>query len=162
MAWELLPVNYTDATWSGLKRYTEIQNGDGTVSFQDVTVYSQKENSFFGAKEANRMNEALNTLMSMVESGTDLYTAFQNYSTRRRACLRTPQTLHRLVSPPILQSWKLRVTVSLRPSKRITAMRSPPLKTSRNSYSTLGLSLSRASSVTMWRETCKTRLICSM
>ena len=79
MAWELLPVNYTDATWSGLKRYTEIQNGDGTVSFQDVTVYSQKENSFFGAKEANRMNEALNTLMSMVESGTDLYTAFQNY-----------------------------------------------------------------------------------
>ena len=79
MAWELLPVNYTDATWSGLKRYTEIQNSDGTVSFQDVTVYSQKENSFFGAKEANRMNEALNTLMSMVESGTDLYTAFQNY-----------------------------------------------------------------------------------
>lgn len=79
MAWELLPVNYTDATWSGLKKYTEVQNGDGTVSFQDVTVYSNKENSFFGAKEANRMNEALNTLMSMVENGTDLYTAFQNY-----------------------------------------------------------------------------------
>lgn len=79
MAWELLPVNYTDATWSGLKRYNQISNDDGTVSFQDVTVYSDKENSFFGAKEANRMNEALNTLMSMVESGTDLYTAFQNY-----------------------------------------------------------------------------------
>lgn len=79
MAWELLPVNYTDATWSGLKKYTEVQNSDGTVSFQDVTVYSNKENSFFGAKEANRMNEALNTLMSMVENGTDLYTAFQNY-----------------------------------------------------------------------------------
>lgn len=79
MAWELLPVNYTDATWSGLKRYNEIRNSDGTVSFQDVTVYSDKENSFFGAREANRMNEALNTLMSMVENGTDLYTAFQNY-----------------------------------------------------------------------------------
>lgn len=79
MAWELLPVNYTDATWSGLKRYNQISNEDGTVSFQDVTVYSDKENSFFGAKEANRMNEALNTLMSMVENGTDLYTAFQNY-----------------------------------------------------------------------------------
>lgn len=79
MAWELLPVNYTDATWSGLKRYNEIGNSDGTVSFQDVTVYSDKENSFFGAREANRMNEALNTLMSMVENGTDLYTAFQNY-----------------------------------------------------------------------------------
>lgn len=79
MAWELLPVNYTDVTWSGLKRYNEIRNSDGTVSFQDVTVYSDKENSFFGAREANRMNEALNTLMSMVENGTDLYTAFQNY-----------------------------------------------------------------------------------
>lgn len=79
MAWELLPVNYTDATWSGLKRYNEVRNDDGTVSFQDVTVYSDKENSFFGAKEANRMNEALNTLMSMVENDTDLYTAFQNY-----------------------------------------------------------------------------------
>lgn len=84
MAWELLPVNYTDATWSGLKKYTEVQNSDGTVSFQDVTVYSNKENSFFGAKEANRMNEALNTLMSMVENGTDLYTAFQNYFTTQR------------------------------------------------------------------------------
>lgn len=79
MAWELLPVNYTDATWSGLKKYTQVDNDDGTVSFQDVTVYSNKDNSFFGAKEANRMNEALNTLMSMVENGTDLYTAFQNY-----------------------------------------------------------------------------------
>lgn len=84
MAWELLPVNYTDATWSGLKKYTEVQNDDGTVSFQDVTVYSNKENSFFGAKEANRMNEALNTLMSMVENGTDLYTAFQNYFTTQK------------------------------------------------------------------------------
>lgn len=79
MAWELLPVNYTDAVWSGLKRYNEIRNEDGTVSFQDVTAYSNKENSFFGALQANRMNEALNTLMSMVENGTDLYTAFQNY-----------------------------------------------------------------------------------
>lgn len=79
MAWELLPVNYTDAVWSGLKRYNEVRNEDGTVSFQDVTVYSNKETSFFGAKDANRMNEALNTLMSMVENGTDLYTAFQNH-----------------------------------------------------------------------------------
>ena len=79
MAWELLPVNYTDAVWSGLKKYNTITNEDGTVSFQDVTVYSNKELSFFGAKDANRMNEALNTIMSMLENGTDLYTAFQNY-----------------------------------------------------------------------------------
>lgn len=79
MAWQLLPVNYTDAVWEGLRKYNEINNADGTVSFSDVTVYSQKENSFFGAKDANRMNEALNTIMSMVENGTNLYEAFQNY-----------------------------------------------------------------------------------
>ena len=84
MSWELLPVNYTNAVWSGLKRYNEITNEDGTVSFQDVTAYSGKETSFFGAKDANRMNEALNTLMSMVEGGTDLYTAFQNYFTTQK------------------------------------------------------------------------------
>lgn len=79
MAWELLPVDYTNAVWAGLKRYNQINNEDGSVSFQDITVYTGKEKSFFGAKDANRMNEALNTIMSMVENGTDLYTAFQNY-----------------------------------------------------------------------------------
>ncbi len=79
MAWDLLPTDYTDAVWSGLKKYSQVDNSDGTVSFQDVTVYTNKEKSFFGAKDANQMNEALNTIMSMVESGTDLYTAFQNY-----------------------------------------------------------------------------------
>ena len=79
MAWELLPVDYTDAVWAGLKRYNQINNEDGSVYFQDITSYTGKEKSFFGAKDANRMNEALNTIMSMVENGTDLYTAFQNY-----------------------------------------------------------------------------------
>ena len=79
MAWELLPVDYMDAVWAGLKRYNQINNEDGSVSFQDITAYTGKEKSFFGAKDANRMNEALNTIMSMVENGTDLYTAFQNY-----------------------------------------------------------------------------------
>lgn len=79
MAWELLPVDYTDAVWAGLKRYNQINNEDGSVSFLDITSYTGKEKSFFGAKDANRMNEALNTIMSMVENGTDLYTAFQNY-----------------------------------------------------------------------------------
>ena len=66
MAWELLPVDYTDAVWSGLKRYTQVDNPDGTVSFQDVTAYTGREKSFFGARDANRMNEALNTIMNML------------------------------------------------------------------------------------------------
>ena len=66
MAWTNLPTNYTDASWSGLRRYLMVNNEDGTVSFQDVTVYDNKENSFFGAKDANNMNEALNTIVPMV------------------------------------------------------------------------------------------------
>lgn len=85
MAWDLLPVNYTDAIWNGLKRYYEVKNEDGTVSFEDVTTYFNRDTSFFGARDANRMNEALNTIMSMVENGTDLYTAFQNYFIEQRA-----------------------------------------------------------------------------
>lgn len=79
MAWSLLPTNYTDASWSGLRKYAMVNNDDGTISLQDVTVYTNRENSFFGAKDANRMNEALNILMSMVENGTDLYEEFQTY-----------------------------------------------------------------------------------
>jgi len=79
MSWQLLPTDYKDAVWSGLKKYNQIDNSDGTISLQDVTVYNNKEKSFFGALEANRMNEALNTIMSMLENGTDLYGAFQKY-----------------------------------------------------------------------------------
>lgn len=88
MAWQMLPTDYTDAVWAGLKRYIEITNDDGTVSFQDVTQYSNRDNSFFGAQDANRMNEALNTIMSMVENGTDLYTDFQNYFTTQKAAFK--------------------------------------------------------------------------
>lgn len=84
MAWTLLPTDYTDAVWSGLKKYSQVDNSDGTVSFQDVTVYTNKEKSFFGAKDANRMNEALNHIMSMLESGTDLYEEFQTYFTTQK------------------------------------------------------------------------------
>ena len=84
MAWKLLPTDYTDAVWSGLKRYTQVDNSDGTVSFNDVTTYNNKEKSFFGAKDANRMNEALNYIMSMLENGTNLYEEFQTYFTTQK------------------------------------------------------------------------------
>lgn len=79
MSWKALSTNYKDAIWSGLKKYVQIDNSDGTVSFRDETEYTNKELSFFGAKEANRMNEAINIIMSKVENGTDLYQAFHEY-----------------------------------------------------------------------------------
>lgn len=57
-----LPTDYTDATWTGNRKYKMINNSDGTVSFEDVTEYTNKENSFFGASDANAMNAAVNEL----------------------------------------------------------------------------------------------------
>lgn len=89
MSWTLLPTDYTDAVWSGLKKYNQIDNSDGTVSLQDVTVYTNKEKSFFGANDANRMNEALNYIMSMLENGTDLYEEFQTYFSTQQQLFRS-------------------------------------------------------------------------
>lgn len=69
MAWNPLREDYTDAVWDGLKKYNEISNPDGTVSFQDVTQYTGKEKSFFGSKDANQMNGAINNLMDLKENG---------------------------------------------------------------------------------------------
>ena len=64
MAWEPLPTDYTNASWDGMKKYNLITNDDGTISLQDVTVYTNREKSFFGAKDANQMNEALNKIVT--------------------------------------------------------------------------------------------------
>lgn len=68
MDWKTLPTDYTDAVWNGLKKYNMINNSDGTVSFDDKTVYTGKENSFFGAAEANAMNAAMNKLAGNMET----------------------------------------------------------------------------------------------
>lgn len=81
MEWTQLPTNYTDAVWNGLRKYVEVANDDGTVSFQDVTVYSNKENSFFGAKEANQMNAAMNLLAANIASTSEDATNAANSAT---------------------------------------------------------------------------------
>lgn len=89
MAWSLLPTNYTDAVWNGLKKYKKVDNTDGTVSFNDVTAYTNRETSFFGAKDANKMNGALNYIMSMLENGTDLYEEFSTYFENQKKQFKT-------------------------------------------------------------------------
>jgi len=85
MSWSTLKHDYTDAVWEGLRKYQQISNGDGTVSFQDKTVYTNKENSFFGAKDANQMNEAMNYIMTKLENGTDLYSEFTQFFADQKA-----------------------------------------------------------------------------
>ena len=68
MAWTNLPTDYEDAVWAGLKKYTQVNNEDGTVSFRDMTVYTKKEKSFFGAADANAMNAAMNQLAGNMDT----------------------------------------------------------------------------------------------
>lgn len=43
------------------RKYTQVNNSDGTVSFQDSTAYSQVGSSY-GAKEVNEEREAINNI----------------------------------------------------------------------------------------------------
>lgn len=58
-----LKTNYVDdvleTTKNKLRKYQQIQNDDGTVSFVDVTEYAQVGTSF-GAKDINDTNAAIN------------------------------------------------------------------------------------------------------
>ena len=84
MSFKLLPTDYKDISFTGNRKYNKIQNDDGTISFQDVTVYQNRDKAFFGADTANKMNEALNTIMTALEHGTDLYGEFQNFFEKQK------------------------------------------------------------------------------
>ena len=76
MAFELLRTDYVDAVFEGLRRYMLGDNGDGTVSFIDVTNYTVREGAFFGAKDANTINTAVNAILAALNNGTNLYDVF--------------------------------------------------------------------------------------
>jgi hypothetical protein len=85
MAWTNLKTNYTDASWSGNKKYT-ITNKDNSTSFnaeiQDDTVYTNEQDSFFGASDANAMNGAINDIMNGTASlaGAKTFTSTPTFS----------------------------------------------------------------------------------
>jgi len=55
-----------DPSMNGKRRYRLIENPDGTVSFEDVTTYSEI-GSVYGAGEINEQNEAINELNNNLE-----------------------------------------------------------------------------------------------
>lgn len=75
-----LKTNYVDdvldTTKNQLRKYQQIQNDDGTVSFVDVTEYTQVGTSF-GARDINDTNAAINDvngkLVMKVEQKTGEY-----------------------------------------------------------------------------------------
>jgi hypothetical protein len=65
-----LKTNYVDdvldTTKNQLRKYQQIQNDDGTVSFVDVTEYTQVGTSF-GAKDINDTNAAINDVNGKIQ-----------------------------------------------------------------------------------------------
>lgn len=57
-----------DTSANTQRKYNMISNDDGTVSFEDVTVYLQEGDSF-GAQEINQINEGLEELKKSVSDG---------------------------------------------------------------------------------------------
>ena len=69
-----LKTNYVDdvldTTKNQLRKYQQIQNDDGTVSFVDVTEYTQVGTSF-GAKDINDTNAAINDVNGKLDTATE-------------------------------------------------------------------------------------------
>lgn len=59
-----LKVNYLDAVFPGNRKYQEVSNGDGTVSFTDATEYTQQGDRF-GANDINVTNGAINSVIAV-------------------------------------------------------------------------------------------------
>ena len=57
--------NYKDDMFEGSRKYRMTENGDGTVSFSDETVYSQ-HGSYYGAAEVNAVNGAINDILAFI------------------------------------------------------------------------------------------------
>ena len=60
------------------RKYRMINNSDGTVSFEDVTVYSQ-QGSEFGAKEVNEERENINNLVNYMEESNPVIQELQQH-----------------------------------------------------------------------------------
>lgn len=66
----MLRTDYKDDVFSGNRKYQMVDNGDGSVSFIDVTQYEQVGDSY-GASEINEQNEVINE-KGVVASNADI------------------------------------------------------------------------------------------
>lgn len=60
-----LKTDYKDDIFSGNRKYAQVDNGDGTISFTDETTYDQVGDSF-GATQINEIDSNINSLTTSV------------------------------------------------------------------------------------------------
>jgi len=72
-----LPINYKEDIFTGNRKYRMIENGDGTVSFEDVTEYSQVGDTF-GASQINEIDAEINDIGTDIETINSSITSINN------------------------------------------------------------------------------------
>ena len=76
-----LKTNYKDDIYQGNRKYLQVKNEDGTVSFSDATTYEQ-EGDYFGANEINVISQTINEVQDKADqafqSASDGKTAIKN------------------------------------------------------------------------------------
>ena len=100
---EELKTNYVDdvldSSKNQLRKYQQIQNDDGTVSFVDVTEYSTTGTSF-GAKDINDTNTEVNELNNSLVRNTKTYENINiiagsvNITITKQKCYRKGNLVH--------------------------------------------------------------------
>lgn len=83
MAFEMLKTDYKDdilnTSVNQLRKYTIVNNADGSISLIDITSYSTV-GTFIGAKDINLICKNVNTIMGYIETDDgDLAQEFQEY-----------------------------------------------------------------------------------
>lgn len=81
MAIAKLPTNYADEVVSGERKYRQINNQDGTVSFEDESTYTT-QGSQYGATDLNLINATVNELIDLSEDNLDTLSSTNDKITR--------------------------------------------------------------------------------
>lgn len=62
---EPLKANYKNDVFSGMRKYEKIENGDGTISLNDVTQYVET-GDIYSATDINNTNIAVNKVIGLI------------------------------------------------------------------------------------------------
>ena len=103
-----------DTTQNTKRKYQMIDNGDGTVSFEDVTEYLQQGDSF-GADDINDTNEEVNIINDKLNNIGDT-TSYSN-----TVAGGSTNTWVDLISVPNLQNGVYMVTANVQCSKNLSS-----------------------------------------
>lgn len=123
MAKQTLPTNFKDdildPSMSGKRKYRLIDNGDGTVSFEDVTTYTQA-GSDFGAGQINATNQAVNESCDKADVIDELDDVVANQSTGKIAGAKAVKAISEIESAELRNNFDTLFGYATRRGKQVS------------------------------------------